>query len=417
MYFLLRWYLNAMVKQGNLSIIGVDGVSHNYGDGSGPQVRVRLTQSSLYWKLALHPDLYSGEAFMDGSLVMESGSIYDMLNLMGSQLDSGKNKKWTLIDRTRTLARRMARMNPIGRAKKNVAHHYDLSGEIYGLFLDRDLQYSCAFFEYPDQSLEDAQLAKKRHIAAKLDLRPGMKVLDIGSGWGGLALYLAEIYDVSVVGVTLSEEQHKLSSQRVKNRGFEEKIDIRLLDYRLLDEKFDRIVSVGMFEHLGIKHHGEYFKKVRELLNDDGVGVIHTIARPFGPSATSAWIKKYIFPGGYIPALSEIQTILEDERLYLCDVEVLRLHYAQTLHEWRKRFVAHWDEASTIYDEKFCRMWEFYLAGSEMAFRHHALSVLQIQITKNQNALPITRDYMGEEEARLRRFDKKARKFRSVSSR
>ena len=417
MFSLLRRYLSGMVKKGALTVIGADGAKHEFGNGAGPDVRVRLTDRSLYWKLAIYPDLFAGEAYMDGTLVMERGSIYDLLSLITSQIGCGEKNSWTLVDRMRFFARRRVRMNLVGRAQKNVAHHYDLSGEIYDLFLDRDRQYSCAYFEHPDQSLDDAQLAKKRHLAAKLVLRPGMRILDIGSGWGGLALYLAEVYDVEVVGVTLSEEQHKLSCQRVSNRGLQDKIDIRLLDYRLVDEKFDRIVSVGMFEHVGINHYPEFFRKVRELLKDDGIAVLHSIGRPLGPSATSSWIEKYIFPGGYIPALSEVQPVVEQTGLYLCDVEVLRLHYARTLHEWRTRFVDHWDKAKEIYDERFCRMWEFYLAGAEMSFRHHVLNVFQIQMTKHQDTLPITRDYMIEEETKLRRIDQKSRRFKSMSSR
>ena len=417
MFCVLHRYLSGMVKKGTLTIIDADGAMHEFGDGTGSQVCVRLTDRSLYWKLAVYPDLFAGEAYMDGTLVMERGSIYDLFNLIASQIDYGQKDSWTFIDRVRTLGRRMVRMSSVEGAQEKIAHHYDLSGKIYDLFLDRDRQYSCAYFEYPDQSLDDAQLAKKRHLAAKLVLRPGMRVLDIGSGWGGLALYLAEVYDVSVVGVTLSEEQHKLSLQRVHGRGLQDKVDIRLLDYRLLDEKFDRIVSVGMFEHVGINHYPEFFSKVRELLKDDGVAVLHSIGRPLGPSATSSWIKKYIFPGGYIPALSETQPIVEQSGFYLCDVEVLRLHYAQTLHEWRKRFVDHWDKAKEIYDERFCRMWEFYLATSEVSFRHHGLNVFQIQMTKRQDSLPITRDYITEEEARLRRIDQKSRRFKSMPSR
>jgi len=417
MYFLLRWYLKRIIRRGDLEVTAVNGIAQEFGDGTGNRVSVRLTKRSLYWKLAFYPDRFAGEAYMDGTLVVESGTIYELLDLLSSQFEFDQKSRWNLIDRMRNNFRRLAPMNLIDRARKNVAHHYDLSGEIYDLFLDRDRQYSCAYYEFEDQSLEEAQLAKKRHLAAKLALAPGMKILDIGSGWGGLAIYLAEVYDVEVVGVTLSKEQHKVSRQRVKNRGLKDKIDIRLLDYRQLDEKFDRIVSVGMFEHVGLNHYREFFKKLQELLHDDGVALVHSIGRPLGPSETSSWFKKYIFPGAYVPALSEIQPAIEETKLYLCDVEILRLHYAKTLRDWRQRFVGNWDKAAHIYDERFCRMWEFYLAGTEASFRRHVLNVFQIQITKHQDTLPLTRDYIFEEEDKLRQFDKKSSKFKSVSSR
>jgi cyclopropane-fatty-acyl-phospholipid synthase len=410
MFFLLHRPLAAVVTRGSLTVIDAAGAAHEFGDGVGDAVCVRIADRSLYWKLAVHPDLYIGEAYMNGTLVMERGSIYELFDLILSQIDYGRKDGWTLVDRLRTVARRLGRMNPVDRSRRNVAHHYDLSGELYDLFLDRDRQYSCAYFEHPDQSLDDAQLAKKRHIAAKLALRPGMRVLDIGSGWGGLAIYLAEVYDVSVVGVTLSEEQHRLSRQRVASRGLEHRVDIRLLDYRLLDETFDRIVSVGMFEHVGLHHLPEFFQRLRDLLEDDGVALLHSIGRSGEPAATSAWIRKYIFPGGYIPALSEVQPAIEQSGLYLCDVELLRLHYARTLREWRRRFVNHWDKAKDIYDERFCRMWEFYLATSEISFRHHGLNNFQVQLTKRQGTLPITRDYMLAEESRLRGVDQEIRR-------
>ncbi len=286
----------------------------------------------------------------------------------------------------------------MGKAKANVAHHYDLSGALYDLFLDRDRQYSCAYFETPTASLEDAQLAKKRHLAAKLQIKPGMKVLDIGSGWGGLGLYLAETCGAEVVGVTLSEEQHKLSNERARQRGVADRVQFRLLDYRQLNERFDRIVSVGMFEHVGVGHYKEFFAKCRALLKDDGVAVLHSINRSDGPGATSAWIKKYIFPGGYAPALSEVVPHIERQGLYVTDIEILRLHYAQTLREWRRRFADHRERALAIYDERFCRMWEFYLAGSEAPSAIGGMNNFQIQFSRSQHALPLTRDYMLEAE-------------------
>ncbi len=415
MFSLLQNALNRMVKAGNLIVTDADGTDHRFGDETGKVIHVQINDPSLYRKLALNPDLHTGEAYMNGKLVMKSGEIYDLLNLVASQIDYGRPESWNPVDRLRYYLRTIASFNPIHRAQKNVAHHYDLSGSFYDLFLDRDRQYSCAYFENASQSLEDAQLAKKRHIAAKLALEPGMRVLDIGSGWGGLALYLAEMCDVEVTGVTLSEEQHKLSRQRVKNRGLEKRIDIRLKDYRLLDEKFDRIVSVGMFEHVGLSHFDEFFGQTRSLLIQDGAALIHTIGRPHGPAATSQWIQKYIFPGGYIPSFSEMQPAIERCGLYTCDVEVLRVHYAETLKAWRKRFLNHWDEAAEIYDERFCRMWEFYLAASEMSFRQEGLNIFQVQLSTHQNVLPLTRDYMVEAENRLRESDQKSRRLKSIS--
>jgi cyclopropane-fatty-acyl-phospholipid synthase len=415
MFSLLDKALNRMISTGNLIVTDASGKGHRFGDETGRLIHVQIMDAKLYKKIALNPDLYTGEAYMNGTLVMKAGGIYDLLQLVASQIDYGHPESWSLVDRFRYYLRKIASFNPIDRARQNVAHHYDLSGNLYDLFLDRDRQYSCAYFEHPHQSLEDAQLAKKRHIAAKLSLEPGMRVLDIGSGWGGLALYLAEMCGVEVTGVTLSEEQHKLSRQRVKNRGLENRINIRLKDYRLLDEKFDRIVSVGMFEHVGLNHFDEFFGQARALLNQDGAALIHTIGRPHGPAATSQWIQKYIFPGGYIPSLSEMQPAVERSGLYMCDVEVLRLHYAETLKAWRERFVNHWDKAEKIYDERFCRMWEFYLAEAEASFRQEGLNIFQVQLATHQNVLPLTRNYMAGAENRLRDSDQKSRNPKSIS--
>jgi cyclopropane-fatty-acyl-phospholipid synthase len=276
---------------------------------------------------------------------------------------------------------------------------------MYDLFLDVDRQYSCAYFEQPESTLEEAQLAKKRHLAAKLCIQPGMKVLDIGSGWGGLGLYLAEICGADVTGVTLSQEQHKLSNERAAQRGLKDRAQFHLKDYRNLDQKFDRIVSVGMFEHVGIGHFKEFFTKCSGLLSDDGIAVLHSINRSDGPGVTSKWIAKYIFPGGYIPALSEVVPHLEQHGLYVTDVEILRLHYAETIRHWANRFAGNRERAAKVYDERFCRMWEFYLAGSECAFRYGGMNNFQIQFVKNQHALPMTRSYIQAEEARLKRIE------------
>jgi cyclopropane-fatty-acyl-phospholipid synthase len=299
--------------------------------------------------------------------------------------------------------RALSQFNPAGRARKNVAHHYDLSGKLYDLFLDSDRQYSCAYFAEPKISLEAAQLAKKRHIAAKLNLeRPGLKVLDVGSGWGGLALDLARDSKADVLGITLSTEQLTMANTRAQSAGLSERCRFELKDYRAVKGEFDRIVSVGMFEHVGVNYYDAFFAKIAELLKPDGAALLHTIGRTDTPGATNPWIAKYIFPGGYTPSLSEVTAAIERHGLYITDVEVLRLHYAETLKEWRLRFWRNRAKAATLYDERFCRMWEFYLAGAEMAFRYDHLVVFQIQLAKQVDALPVTRDYMLESERTMR---------------
>jgi cyclopropane-fatty-acyl-phospholipid synthase len=340
---------------------------------------------------------------MNGTLVMERGSIADFLELAMSQDHSGKPIPWAKIQWVaRYLWRRLAQFNPRPRARKNVAHHYDLDKRLYSLFLDADRQYSCAYFEYPEQSLDDAQLAKKRHIASKLLVKPGSRVLDIGSGWGGMGLYLAEMSGARVTGVTLSEEQFALSRARAEEKGLSRRVEFRLQDYRDITEQFDRIVSVGMFEHVGVGYFDVFFQKCAEMLDRDGVMLLHAIGRSEGPGITNPWIAKYIFPGGYIPALSEVLPAIERAGLLVTDIEILRLHYAETLKHWRERFLAHRDDVMKVYDEQFIRMWEFYLAASEMTFREQNMMVFQIQLTKRQGVVPITRDYIAREEARLR---------------
>jgi cyclopropane-fatty-acyl-phospholipid synthase len=335
---------------------------------------------------------------MDGALRMERGSIYDLLEVIarnfkhhyarGPVADFKRGLDHWLHRNTRSLARR------------NVAHHYDLSLDLYRRFLDADLQYSCAYFARPDMSLEEAQRAKKAHIAAKLALSPGDRVLDIGCGWGGMGLTLADDYGADVTGVTLSVEQLNLARERAEERGLSERAHFLMQDYRDVDGAFDRVVSVGMFEHVGVGNFEEYFAAVADHLTDDGVALIHTIGRTGGPARTSAWTAKYIFPGGYIPALSEIVRAVEKVGLLITDIEVLRLHYAETLRAWRERFLAARDDIAKLYDERFCRMWEFYLAGSEASFRSGASVVFQLQLAKRVDALPITRDYIALEEAR-----------------
>ena len=418
MYGLLDRALRTLVTSGTLHVTDPAGTVHKYGDGTGLPVSLHIKTPLAAAKVAADADLYFGELYMDGSLDVSDGTtIYDAIAILMENTPTHRLPKVAKAAyAVRKALKRIDQYNPVGKAKSNVAHHYDLSGALYDLFLDRDRQYSCAYFDTDDGSLEDAQLAKKRHLAAKLDIKPGMKVLDIGSGWGGLGLYIAEICGAEVTGVTLSEEQHKVSNERARQRGVSDRVQFLLKDYRHLEQKFDRIVSVGMFEHVGVGHFKEFFTKVNALLKDDGIAVLHSINRSDGPGATSAWIKKYIFPGGYIPALSEVLPHIEKTGLYVTDVEILRLHYAKTLREWSLRFADHRERAKELYDERFCRMWEFYLAASECAFRYGGMNNFQIQFTKNQHVLPLTRNYIFEEEERLRAIDSKLPRLKTVSA-
>jgi cyclopropane-fatty-acyl-phospholipid synthase len=342
---------------------------------------------------------------MDGTFVLEQGSIAEALAILMRQ-EHIAPPSWALPLRfVRYLLRRLQQFNPRSRARRNVAHHYDLDGRLYALFLDADQQYSCAYFEAQDQSLDDAQLAKKRHLAAKLRVEPGATVLDIGCGWGGLALYLAEVAGARATGITLSREQYARAQQRALERGRTQDAIFRLEDYRDVVGHFDRIVSVGMFEHVGVGFYDTFFRKCAQLLGDDGVFLLHTIGRSGTPSVTNPWIAKYIFPGGYIPALSEVLPAIERARLIVTDVEILQLHYAETLKAWRERFLAHREEVERLYDARFVRMWEFYLVSSEMAFRESDMVVFQIQMAKRKGVVPATRDYVAREEARLRAIE------------
>jgi len=396
---LLNSMMAGFVKVGQLTIIDADGNSHIHGPGGHPTATIRLTDKKLYRTLFLNPELKAGEAYMDGALICEGGGIRDLLEVFAHNRDGLRKHPWQkVLKGWLKKIRRFHQRNKTTASRKNVQHHYDLSNDFYRLFLDEDLQYSCAYWPSPDITLEQAQAAKKAHIAAKLNLKPGQKVLDIGCGWGGMAIYLAKTFNVSVVGVTLSDEQHAMGQARVTEAGLSDKVDIRLQDYRDIDETFDAVVSVGMFEHVGIAHYLEYFSKIRELLTDEGCALIHSIGRKGGPGTTGAWIRKYIFPGGYSPALSETFAEIEKAGLWVTDCEILRLHYAETLLEWDKRFQTNRAKVAEMFDERFCRMWEFYLIVSEFSFRHGKHMNFQIQLSKTVNATPITRDYMSEVE-------------------
>ncbi len=393
---LIARLLRRIIQAGELTLYDARGGAHRIGDPStGPRVNVRLHDRALHRRLLLNPRLRLGEAYMDGSLTVEGGHIYDLLELLTQSLGNG-TAGWLdrLQEWLRLLRRRFSQLNGLGRARRNVAHHYDLSGALYDLFLDSDRQYSCAYFPEPEADLERAQLAKKRHIAAKLLLKPGQEVLDIGSGWGGLALYLAETGRARVTGITLSAEQLAHARDRAEHRGLGGQVRFALRDYRQQSGRFDRIVSVGMFEHVGLPNYPGFFRKIAELLSDDGVALIHSIAQRDPPCPTNPWLQRYIFPGGYTPSLSEILPAIEAAGLWVTDVEILRLHYAETLRRWRQCFLEKWDEAAKLYDERFCRMWEFYLAGSEVAFRYQGHMVAQIQVAKSIDSVPPTRDYI-----------------------
>jgi cyclopropane-fatty-acyl-phospholipid synthase len=399
---LLQLLLSHFIRRGHLRLTTSRGTVLTFGDGTGKPVAIRFTTRATEWGIVTDPELKFGEAYMDGTMVVEQGTIADVLKVVMRQQQDEPPKWARLQGWVRFLRRRWAQFNSRRRSRQNVAHHYDLDGRLYSLFLDADRQYSCAYFEYPDQSLDDAQLAKKRHLAAKLLLGSGQHVLDIGCGWGGLALYLAELTGASVTGVTLSQEQFGVATSRAAEKNLSSKAQFRLQDYRDIGERFDRIVSVGMFEHVGVGHYNTFFQKCADMLKDDGVMVLHSIGRSEGPGITNPWIAKYIFPGGYIPAVSEVMQAIQRSGLLITDLEILRLHYAETLKAWRERFLAHRDEVERIYDQRFVRMWEFYLACSEMAFREQNLMVMQYQLTKRQDVVPMTRDYIGREESRLR---------------
>jgi cyclopropane-fatty-acyl-phospholipid synthase len=402
---LLSIFLNRFIRHGSLTVITASGKVYTFGNGSGTSVAVRFTSATALRAVLLDPELRLGEAYMDGTLVVERGSIADLLEILMRQQHIAA-PTWALPPRMiRHSFRRVQQFNLRSRSRRNVAHHYDLDGRLYRLFLDADQQYSCAYFESEGQSLDDAQLAKRRHLAAKLCVAPGSTVLDIGCGWGGLALYLAEIAKARVTGITLSKEQHGRATERAAERGQTQQASFRLEDYRDVAGRFDRIVSVGMFEHVGVGFYDTYFRKCEQILADDGVFLLHTIGRSGAPSVTNPWIAKYIFPGGYIPALSEVLPAIERARLIVTDVEILQFHYAETLKAWRERFLAHREEVERLYDERFVRMWEFYLASSEMAFRESDMVVFQIQMAKRKGVVPQTRDYIGQEEARLRAIE------------
>ncbi|WP_421997441.1 class I SAM-dependent methyltransferase [Roseovarius confluentis] len=397
---ILDVFVTHLFRKGDFSLTYPDGTTRRYGNGGTPSAAITLHDPALPRKIIMSPELAVGEAYMDGTLTIVDDDLRSFLTLAVSNM-AAQGKPWfhRPLDIYRQLSRYINQFNPAKRARANVAHHYDLSGELYDLFLDEDRQYSCAYFARPDMTLEQAQAAKKRHIADKLLLKPGMRVLDIGCGWGGMALTLARDYGAEVVGVTLSKEQHALASRRAAEAGLSDKVKFHLMDYRSVTGTFDRIVSVGMFEHVGVPHYREYFRTVHDLLAEDGVALIHTIGQTDEPGATNPWILKYIFPGGYCPSLSEATRAIEVNALHTCDIEVWRLHYAETLRHWYDRFMANIDRVRELYDDRFCRMWRYYLIACEATFRHNSQVVFQFQLSRQQDAVPLTRDYLYSEDA------------------
>lgn len=402
MRVILDGILRKLISIGRLTVAWPDGACIVYAGADGPSAFLRLRTSRVVRRLVLNPSIGFGEAFMDGDLSAGEGELYDLMDLLLTNLQAAPSShpfiQWQ--ERFDTFCRWITQYNPASRAQRNVAHHYDLNGRLYSLFLDRDRQYSCAYFRSGEETLEEAQSVKKRHIAAKLCLnRPDLHVLDIGCGWGGMALTLARDYGARVTGITLSQEQLTEARARAQAEGLQDRVRFELQDYRSVTEKFDRIVSVGMFEHVGIVHYNAYFSTVARCLKRDGVALIHAIGRSDGPGATNPWLRKYIFPGGYSPALSEVLPAVERSGMMATDIEILRLHYADTLRHWRRRFAANRDTIAALYDDRFCRMFEFYLVTSEITFRRRGHMVWQVQLTHDHGVVPVTRDYIAKAEA------------------
>jgi cyclopropane-fatty-acyl-phospholipid synthase len=402
---LLRAVFKRLVRVGNLKVTTTGRLSFTCGDGTDPPVAIRFATRAAERAVLIDPELRFGELYVDGNIIVEQGSIADFLDLAIKNLSRARTSVWSDALRIlRSLARAFFQHNTLWRATRNAVHHYNIDYRIYRLFLDSDLQYSCAYFENTDASLDQAQLAKKEHIAAKLMLEPGLKVLDIGSGWGGLGLHLARNAKVSVVGINLTDEQVRMAQHRAAAEAVA--CEFRVQDYRKVSEQFDRIVSVGMFEHVGKQNYDTFFRKCQDLLTDNGVMLLHTVGRWDGPADTNAWVWRHIFPGGYTPALSELALAIEGSGLIISDIEVLRIHYAETLRAWRNNFLANRNEVIRLFEEtpslrarfgnaeRFIRMWEYYLAGFEASFKYYGLVVFQIQLIKNIDAVPLTRDYI-----------------------
>jgi cyclopropane-fatty-acyl-phospholipid synthase len=395
--FPLSHMMKSFVRVGTLTVIDAAGKAHVFAGTPGPNATMRLSDKSLYHKLVFNPELNAGEAYMDGRLTFEDSTLRDFLTLVSiNRLSLGSYPVQKVLRAISRQFKRFQQANPVGKAQQNVAHHYDLGNDFYRLFLDEGMQYSCAYFQSPGDTLEQAQRNKLRLLAAKLNLSPGQRILDIGCGWGQLAVYLAALCEVEVVGVTLSKEQHEGALNRARDAGMSDRVHFALQDYREVEGRFDRIVSVGMFEHVGVHHYGEFFTKINELMEDDGIALIHSIGHMSPPGTASPWLRKYIFPGAYSPALSEVFDAVEQNSLWVTDLEFLRLHYAETLAHWVRRFEANRGKIEAMYDAKFARMWEFYLISAEMMFRTGAQLVFHMQLARKRDAVPIIRDYITD---------------------
>ena len=395
--------LEKLMSTGRLTLVMPDGKRTSYGPGGGASLTVRVTNRKTLFAIARNPRLGLGEAYMDGRLIVEDGTILDLMRLVvGANRWEDKGKGRAAMNKGKGKWKALFRRNKAKASRRNVAHHYDIGNDLYRLFLDEDLQYSCAYFTDPANSLEQAQADKKAHIAAKLYLKPGQRVLDIGCGWGGTALYLNRVADVDVLGITLSEEQLKVARARAEEAGVADRVKFELIDYREIEGRFDRIVSIGMFEHVGAAHYDEFFAACRNLLAEDGVMLLHTIGKYGKASAPDPFTDKWIFPGYHLPSISQLAAASERQRLITSDLELLRVHYAYTLRHWLERARANRDKIVALHDERFFRMWEFYLSGGVVAFESGSMCNFQAQYIRDRNALPITRDYMAEAEGRYR---------------
>lgn len=405
---LLHNALAAQITSGSLRVTYPSGRVETYGRAA-PLVAIRIVDPAALRAITLDPPLGVPEMYMDERLLIEVGDPYALMELFNRNTQPEHATTWAEVNHWRrsVTAAPIARAIGVRRARANVAHHYDLDERLYRLFLDDDMQYSCAWFEHPGMSLDAAQLAKKRLIAAKLLVRPGARVLDIGCGWGGMALYLAQVCDAEVTGVTLSQEQLRVARARAEALGLSDRVYFELRDYREVTGSFDNIVSVGMFEHVGLRQFPTFFQTAQRLLAPDGVMLLHSIGQPTAPRYNQPFIEKYIFPGGHIPPLSEVIGPVERAGLLVRDIEILTLHYAETLRAWRRRFLAARDKALDLYDARFIRMWDFYLAGSELAFRQYAMHVFHLQLVRDQERVPLTRAYIAPEMARLRAIEAK----------
>lgn len=406
-------FFKGLIKTGSIEIELPGGKKFTLGDGSDNRLGVRFKDRAAVFLAVLDPELQFGELYMNGRIEVTRGTLYDVLMLVAANFWQPGGSRWLrFVERMRGFLGRYVSPNNLDRARRNAHHHYDFDARFYKNFLDSGLQYSCAYFERENQNLERAQLAKKRHIAAKLLIEPGHHILDIGCGFGGMAIYLARYCGASVTGITLSQTQLTVAKAGARELGLSRVTDFRFCDYRDIEGRYDRIVSIGMFEHVGLARYDLYFRKIWQLLKDNGVALIHSIGRADGPWPTNPWVTKYIFPGGYMPALSEVMPAIERTGLFMTDLEILRLHYAQTLNIWRERFRVKREEVAASRGERFCRMWELYLAGCECAFRREGLVVFQIQLAKRLDEVPLTRDYIGRAEAALRELDSEAANLR-----